>query len=314
MKNDELICIVGPTACGKTSVATRLAARLSAEIISGDSRQVYRGMDIGTGKDLDDYTVTTINEHGESQTVSIPYHLIDIVPAGTRYNLFEFVKDFDAAFSDITQRGKRAILCGGTGLYVESVIKGYEIIPVAEDSQLREQLRNKSLQELQDIVKEKGCTPHNKLDTVARAVRAIEIMNHKEDVQADWRERKQKKPKSIVFGINISRETRRQRISQRLKFRLENGLIEEVNRLLRQGITADDLIYYGLEYKYVTLHCIGKLSYDEMHKQLEIAIHQFAKRQMTWLRGMERRGTNIIWIDGETEKEEIVEEILSHCK
>lgn len=287
--NSRLITILGPTASGKTRLAAHLAAHLAdAEIISADSRQVYRGMDIGTGKDLADYTVG-----GRV----IPFHLIDICEAGEKYNLFRYQQDFHAAYGDILSRGRQPILCGGTGLYIESVLKGYKMEAVPENPALREQLKDHSLQELKTIL-EGYKTLHNvtDLDTPKRAIRAIEI-------QAYYREhgtleRDFPATDSFVVGVGIDRELRRQRISERLRHRLEQeDMVGEVRRLL-EHVPAEDLMYYGLEYKYLTLYCMGRLSYDEMVRQLEIAIHQFAKRQMTWFRGMERRGFTIHWIDG----------------
>lgn len=299
---NKLITILGPTASGKTTLAAHLAARIGdAEIISADSRQVYRGMDIGTGKDLADY-------HVEGK--DIPYHLIDICEAGERYNLFRFQQDFHAAYDDILSRHHRPILCGGTGLYIESVLKGYKMEAVPENPELREQLKDCSLQELKKIL-EGYKTLHNvtDLDTTKRAIRAIEI-------QAYYREhgtleREFPAIDSLIIGVDIERELRRQRISDRLRHRLEQeDMVGEVQRLLKH-VPAEDLIYYGLEYKYLTLYCLGELSYDEMVKQLEIAIHQFAKRQMTWFRGMERRGFTIHWIQSTLPLEERVEAVLS---
>jgi tRNA dimethylallyltransferase len=299
---NRLITILGPTASGKTTLAAHLAARLGdAEIISADSRQVYRGMDIGTGKDLADY-------HVEGK--DIPYHLIDICEAGEKYNLFRFQQDFHEAYDDILSRHHRPILCGGTGLYIESVLKGYKMEAVPENPELREQLKDCSLQELKKIL-EGYKTLHNvtDLDTTKRAIRAIEI-------QAYYREhgtleREFPAIDSLIIGVDIERELRRQRISERLRHRLEQeDMIGEVQRLLKH-VPAEDLIYYGLEYKYLTLYCLGELSYNEMVKQLEIAIHQFAKRQMTWFRGMERRGFTIHWIQSTLPLEERVEAVLS---
>ena len=296
-----LITILGPTASGKTTLAAHLAARLGdAEIISADSRQVYRGMDIGTGKDLADYTV---------DGKAIPFHLIDICEAGEKYNLFRFQQDFHAAYDDILSRQRRPILCGGTGLYIESVLKGYKMEAVPENPALREQLKDCSLQELKEIL-EGYKTLHNvtDLDTTKRAIRAIEI-------QAYYREhgtleREFPAIDSLIIGISIDRVLRRQRISERLRHRLEReDMVGEVRRLLER-VPADDLIYYGLEYKYLTLYVLGRLSYDEMVRQLETSIHQFAKRQMTWFRGMERRGFTIHWIDGTLPVEEQVQAII----
>ena len=283
----ELITILGPTACGKTEFAAHLAAKLGTEIISADSRQMYRRMDIGTGKDLSEYDIE--GQH-------IPYHLIDIVEPGYKYNLFEYQRDFLIAYNQIHQKGKTPILCGGTGLYIESVLKGYRLSPVPENSELRASLADKSLAELVEILKQYK-TLHNvsDLDTVKRAIRAIEI--------ADYYKKTEKEeipfPEigSVVIGLEIDRESRRKKITQRLDARLHDGLVEEVKGLIDSGINPEDLIYYGLEYKYVTNYIIGNISYQEMRNQLEIAIHQFAKRQMTWFRGMEKRGIHINWID-----------------
>ena len=297
----RLITILGPTASGKTTLAAHLAARLGdAEIISADSRQVYRGMDIGTGKDLADYKIG-----GKA----IPFHLIDICEAGEKYNLFRYQQDFHAAYDEILSRHRQPILCGGTGLYIESVLKGYKMEAVPENPALREQLKDRSLQELKGIL-EGYKTLHNvtDLDTPKRAIRAIEI-------QAYYREhgtleRDFPAIDSLIIGVSIDRELRRQRISERLRRRLEQeDMVGEVRRLLTR-VPAEDLIYSGLEYKYLTLYCLGQLSYSDMVRQLEIAIHQFAKRQMTWFRGMERRGFTIHWIDGTLPVETQVQSIV----
>lgn len=284
----DLIAIVGPTASGKTSLAVAVAHRLDTEIISADSRQIYRGMDIGTGKDLGEYTIE--GKH-------IPYHLIDICPAGYRYNLYEYVRDFNAVYTDMLARGKQPLLCGGTGLYVESILKGYALPPVPENPTLRASLQDKSLDELTAILQQYK-TLHNTTDTdtCKRAIRAIEIAEYYSHQPA---EKLQPRPmrNALVIGIEIERDLRRARISHRLRQRLDEGMVEEIRSLLEGGIPPESLIYYGLEYKFVTEYLIGKLSYDEMVKRLEIAIHQFAKRQMTWFRGMERRGIPIHWID-----------------
>ena len=301
----RLITILGPTASGKTSVAAHLAARIGGEIISGDSRQVYRRMDIGTGKDIADYTVDGVN---------IPYHLIDIAEPGTKYNLFQYQEDFHKAYDDITARGKTAILCGGTGLYIEAVLKGYNLSPVPQNQILRDKLSDKSLDELTamliELKQRNHSTMHNQtdVDTCQRAIRAIEIETY--NLEHPTEERALPAVEATVIGIDISREDRRQRISNRLKTRLDEGMIDEIKGIINSGVDADDLIYYGLEYKYVTEYVVGKISYDEMFTQLEIAIHQFAKRQMTWFRGMERRGTHIHWIDYRLPMEEKVNEII----
>lgn len=285
--NYQLITILGPTASGKTHVAVQLADRLQAEIISADSRQVYRRMNLGTGKDLDEYCV---NGH------SVPYHLIDIAEPGTKYNLFEYQKDFLEAYNDITARHKRVILCGGTGLYLESVLRGYRLSPVPQNPELRASLQDKSLPELTDILSRyKKLHNTTDVDSVQRAIRAIEIAAYYEHTPVD--DRPFPTLSSYNIGIKVDRETRRQRITARLHQRLANGMVDEVKRLLDEGIAPGDLIYYGLEYKYLTLYVTGQISYDDMFTQLEIAIHQFANRQMTWFRGMEKRGIPIHWME-----------------
>ena len=287
MSDIDLIAIIGPTASGKTSLATALAYDLDSEIISGDSRQVYRGMDIGTGKDLEDYVV---------EGRQIPYHLIDIVEPGYKYNVFEYQRDFLKAYEDICRRGKLPILCGGTGMYVESVLKGYRLLPVSENPALRERLSGKSLDELTAILSTyKKLHNSTDVDTVKRAVRAIEIEEYYR--QTPLQEREFPHLKSLIIGVSIDRDLRRKKISERLRERLDAGMVEEVRGLLGRGIAPEDLIYYGLEYKYLTLYVTGQMTHAEMVHDLEIAIHQFAKRQMTWFRGMERRGFNIHWID-----------------
>lgn len=288
----SMITILGPTACGKTALAVALAARTDGEIISADSRQVYRGMDIGTGKDLEDYTL---------DGRQIPYHLIDIADAGTKYNLFRYQQDFHSVYNDIRSRGRLPILCGGTGLYIEAVLRGYAISPVPQNDELRKQLEGKSLAELtlmlEQLKRQNQSTMHNTtdVDSAQRAIRAIEIETY--NAAHPTEERQMPAVDSLVIGVDIDRDERRRKITHRLKERLEHGLVEEVRNLLDSGVAPDDLLYYGLEYKYVTEYVLGRLSYDEMFRQLEIAIHQFAKRQMTWFRGMERRGTKIHWID-----------------
>lgn len=289
MPTTDFITILGPTASGKTGVAVKLAAEIDAEIISADSRQVYRRMDLGTGKDLEDYCINGKN---------IPYHLIDIAEPGTKYNVYEYQKDFLQAYNDIRSRGKKVIVCGGTGLYLESVLRSYRLSPVPQNPELRENLSGKSLEELTHILSQYK-TLHNTtdVDSAQRAIRAIEIVEYYKHTPID--DRPFPTLNSYVIGIDVDRETRRQRISARLKQRLDNGMVDEVKRLLAEGIPADDLIYYGLEYKFLTLYAIGEMSYEEMFRQLEIAIHQFAKRQMTWFRGMERRGIEIHWMKPE---------------
>ena len=285
-----LISILGPTATGKTTLAANLAAEIGGEIISADSRQVYKGMDIGTGKDLADYIV---------DNKVIPYHLVDIKDPGYEYNVFEFQKDFINAFNDIIARKKIPILCGGTGLYLESVIQMYSMHDVPENKELREHLSNKDHQELIDILTSLKAL-HNVSDISdrKRLVRAIEIQFHQIECPDEILEFPDYK--SLVFGINFDRQIIRERITNRLKTRLEEeGMLDEIRMLLNTGLKAEQLTFYGLEYKYLTEHITGKLSYEEMFAKLNTAIHQFAKRQMTWFRRMEKRGTKIHWIDGE---------------
>lgn len=294
-----MITILGPTASGKTPVAARLAAEIGGEIISADSRQVYRRMDIGTGKDLEDYTV---------DGRQIPYHLIDIREPGTKYNLFEYQQDFFDAYNNIIGKGAVPILCGGTGLYIEAVLKGYKLSPVPQNQALRDSLEGKSLAELTEMLTElkarNGSNMHNTtdVDSCQRAIRAIEIETY--NLEHPMPKRELPPVESVIIGIDIDRELRREKITRRLKTRLENGMVEEVRALLDEGIPADALIYYGLEYKFVTEYLTGSLSYEEMFQRLEIAIHQFAKRQMTWFRGMERRGFKIHWINATLPMEE----------
>lgn len=287
--NYQLLTILGPTASGKTTVAAHAAKMLNGEVISADSRQVYRGMDLGTGKDYDDYTI-------DGQI--IPYHLIDIADAGYEYNIFEYQRDFLNAFTDITSRDKFPVLCGGSGLYLEAALKNYRLIQVPKDEALRAELETKEMNELETILKSYKPDLHNTtdLETKKRAIRAIEIEIYL-----------QKHPvpdmimpeiNSLVVGVKYDRLSRRKRITERLKQRLDNGMLDEVRTLLNSGLKPEQLTYYGLEYKYLTLHITGELSYEQMFNELEIAIHQFAKRQMTWFRRMEKQGTNIHWLDG----------------
>jgi tRNA dimethylallyltransferase len=302
-----MITILGPTASGKTTLAAHLAARIGGEIISADSRQAYRRMDIGTGKDLDDYVV---------DGKQIPYHLIDIAEPGTKYNLFQYQQDFHDAYNDIKSRGATPILCGGTGLYIEAALKGYALSPVPQNPELRARLEGKSLEELTGMLvtlkQKNGSVMHNTtdVDTAQRAIRAIEIETY--NAEHPTEERQMPKIDSLVIGVNIDRESRREKITKRLRQRLENGMVEEIRSIIDSGVAPEDLIYYGLEYKYVTEYVIGKTTYDEMFRSLEIAIHQFAKRQMTWFRGMERRGTVIHWIDASLPMEEKIEQILNY--
>ena len=300
-KAGSLITILGPTASGKTSLAAHLAYEIDAEIISADSRQVYRGMTIGTGKDLEDYVI---------KDRQIPYHLIDICEPGTKYNLFRYQEDFIKVYADMMQRGKQAVLCGGTGLYIESVLKGYHLSPVPQNQELRDALADKSLEELTEMLKrlkqQSGSMMHNKtdIDSCQRAIRAIEIETY--NLEHPTEDRTFPAIESIIIGVAIDRDARRAKISERLQKRLDSGMIDEVKGLLDSGIPAADLIYYGLEYKYITEYIIGKIGFEEMFRRLEIAIHQFAKRQMTWFRGMERRGFTIHWVDALLPMEEKV--------
>lgn len=295
-----LIVITGPTASGKTGKAVALARALDGEIISADSRQVYRGMDLGTGKDLDEY--------GE-----VPYHLIDICPAGYKYNLHEFLRDEQQARADIISRGRQPIMCGGTGLYVESVVKGIQLPPVPENRELRAQLSTMTLDELTVILKHyKTLRNNSDIDTCQRAIRAIEICKYYHD-NPHLKAATEPHPlcDALVIGVAIDRDNRRRRITERLKARLDAGMVDEVRRLIDSGINPDDLIYYGLEYKYVTQYVIGQLTREQMFSGLETAIHRFAKRQMTWFRGMERRGTQIHWISASKPMDEKVNAILN---
>lgn len=300
-ENLNLIVILGPTASGKTSIATQLANKINTEIISADSRQVYKGMDIGTGKDLKDFTI-------DGKTT--PYHLIDIVEPGYKYNVFEYQKDFFKVFEKISEKGKTPILCGGTGMYIDAVLKGYKLVHVPINEHLRKDLELKSLDELK-IILNNYKTEHNKSDsnTKKRTIRAIEIQeyyrNHPEiDIVTP-------KISPIIFGTDISRDLRRKRISKRLEERLQDGLIEEAKTLQKNGLSIDDMIYYGLEYKFLGFYLSGEIDFSTMKSKLEIAIHQFAKRQMTWFRKMEKEGHKIHWINANEPKEMVIENILS---
>ena len=303
----RMITILGPTASGKTPVAACLAAMISGEIISADSRQVYRRMDIGTGKDLADYTV---------DGRQVPYHLIDIREPGTKYNLFEYQQDFFDAYQQIQERGAVPILCGGTGLYIEAVLKGYKLSPVPQNQELRCSLEGKSLDELTqmltDIKIKTGSNMHNTtdVDSCQRAIRAIEIETY--NLEHPTPRRELPSVDSVIIGIDINRDLRREKITRRLKARLEEGMVDEVRALLDEGISAENLIYYGLEYKFITEYLMGRTSYEEMFQRLEIAIHQFAKRQMTWFRGMERRGFTIHWISATLSMDEKIKAIQSY--
>ncbi len=300
MSRPEIVAVVGPTACGKTRRAVQIASAFDGEIISGDSRQVYRGMDIGTGKDLQEYG-------------NVPYHLIDIADAGAKYNLHRFLSDFRTAKEEILAKGRLPVLCGGTGMYVESALSGLVMPEVERNEALRASLSGKTLDELTEILKTYK-TLHNTtdVDTRERALRAIEIQQYYSDhpEQAEAADRETAKPlHSLVIGLDIPRDERRAKISRRLDARLQEGMIDEIKSLISSGVKPEDLIYYGLEYKFVTLHAIGELSYEEMRRQLEIAIHQFAKRQMTWWRGMEKRGIKIHWLPYDMDDDEFIANI-----
>ena len=299
-----MITILGPTACGKTSLAAALAADIHGEIISGDSRQVYRGMDIGTGKDLADYRVGDI---------CVPYHLIDIVEPGTKYNVYQYQRDFMRAYDDIVVRGVTPVLCGGSGLYLEAVLRGYRMAPVPENKQLRQSLEGKTLAELTEMLdgikSRKGQKMHNTtdVDTAKRAIRAIEIELYQDEHPEETEDIQP--VDSLVIGLQIDVEQRRERITRRLKARFDEGMADEIRRIIDSGVAPEDLIYYGLEYKYVTEYVIGQRDFEETFRLLEIAIHQFAKRQMTWFRGMERRGVSIHWIDSSLPMKDKINEI-----
>ena len=296
----DILLVTGPTASGKTSLAANIAQRVGGEIISADSRQVYRGMNLGTGKDYDDYSVNSI---------AIPYHLIDIVDPGYKYNVFEYQRDFNRVYSDLKKRKIFPVVCGGSGMYADSIISGYKMFEVPPDSGLRIELEKKSMKELKDILSTFK-TLHNitDLDTKKRVIRAIEI----EHSVRNTGNKKSEFPKvrTLLTGIQFDRETRRKRITERLRQRLESGMVDEVKNLIERGVSYETLIYYGLEYKFIALYLTAKVSYQEMVRNLETAIHQFAKRQMTWFRGMERRGIKIHWIDGQLPMEEKVEKIM----
>ena len=296
----DILAVVGPTACGKTSLAVDLALAIEgAEIISADSRQVYRGMDIGTGKDIAEYT---------RNGVTVPAHLLDIVDAGEKYNIFEYQRDFLSSYNNIKERGGFPIVCGGSGLYVESVLRGYRLLPVPENPELRASLENKSLEELAGMLAQYK-TLHNTtdVDSKKRAIRAIEIEEYY--LTRPVEERSFPQLNALVVGVSVDRDVRRARISSRLRERLEQGMVDEARALLESGLTAEQLIYYGLEYKFLALYLTGALAYEEMVRGLEIAIHQFAKRQMTWFRGMEKRGVEIRWADASMERALLVEQI-----
>jgi len=296
---NNLLVVLGATATGKTSLAVHLAKEFQGEIISADSRQIYRGMDLGTGKDLDEYVL---------DGTPIPYHLIDIADAGYKYNVYEFQRDFVTAFEQITGKNKMPVVCGGTGMYLEAVLKGYKLIAVPKDQDFRDELLEKPMEELERILRSyKEIHNNSDLETKKRVVRAIEIERYyasHPEIEMDYPEMN-----PLLIGIEFDRESRRQRITQRLKERLKSGMIEEVETLIKSGVSAEDLIYYGLEYKFLTQYVTGDLSYDEMFTGLEVAIHQFAKRQMTWFRKMERSGSDIHWLDGFMPLEEKIQKV-----
>ncbi len=296
----DMLTILGPTAGGKTSVAARMALILNGEIISADSRQVYRGMDLGTGKDLEDYTV---------EDKEIPYHLIDIVDAGYKYNVFEYQQDFLKVYEDLKSRNVFPVFCGGSGMYLDAVLKGYKLIKVPANEELRAKLEAKSIEDLIEIFNSFK-KPHNTSDTSSkkRLVRAIEIetfYNESSEIDDYFPE-----INSLIIGVKYDRNSRRKRITERLKLRLDQGMIDEVKQIMDSGVSADTLMYYGLEYKFITKYIIGEISQEEMFKQLETAIHQFAKRQMTWFRGMEKKGFKINWLDGYAPMKEKTDRIL----
>ena len=304
METYNLVTILGPTACGKTTLAVALAHRLQTGVISADSRQLYRAMDLGTGKDLGEYVVD-----GEA----VPYYLIDIADAGYKYNVFEYQRDFLKVYDDLRAQGQLPVMCGGTGMYLESVLRGYRLVEVPENRVLREALEGKSLDELTEMLRGyKQLHNTTDVDTCKRAIRAIEIEEYYRNNEVNMREFPE--IRSLNIGLDVSRELRRERITRRLYERLEQGMVDEVRGILASGVAPEDLIYYGLEYKYLTMYVVGQLTYDEMVSQLEIAIHQFAKRQMTYFRGMERRGVPIHWIDATLPTEEKVQRIVDLLK
>lgn len=298
MNPAKLIVITGPTASGKTRRAVDVSIAVNGEIVSADSRQLYRGMDLGTGKDLDEYG-------------PVPYHMIDVAPAGEKLNLYTYLRDANAAIDDIARRGHMPVLCGGTGMYVEAVVNGLSLPEVPENTELRQSLEGKTLDELTGILSSmKRLHNVTDVDTCKRAIRAIEIatyyLDHPDEAEAA---RPCPRPDTVIIGVDIDRDTRRRRISDRLRARLDAGMVDEVRALIDSGVSPDDLIYYGLEYKYLTLYVIGRLSEAEMFMQLETAIHQFAKRQMTWFRGMERRGLHVNWIPWDCDRQEFVDRV-----
>ncbi|MCU4157604.1 tRNA (adenosine(37)-N6)-dimethylallyltransferase MiaA [Carboxylicivirga sp. A043] len=300
----NLIVILGPTASGKTTFAAHLAKKIDGEIISADSRQIYRGMDLGTGKDIEDYTI---------DDYTIPHHLLDIVDAGYKYNVFEYQADFFKAFEKVQANKHWPVMCGGTGMYIESVLKKYKLINVPVNQELRDSLQGKNREELSNILASyKSLHNQTDTDTVKRAIRAIEIEEYYKQNPEIEVELPDVNP--LIIGVNIDREARRKKITSRLRKRLEEGMIDEVKQLLDSGVSPEDLIYYGLEYKFLTMHVTGELTYKQMFDKLNVAIHQFAKRQMTWFRGMERKGANIHWVDAFEPIENRVERVIELLK
>lgn len=297
----DMLTILGPTAGGKTSLATRMAHILNGEIISADSRQVYRGMDLGTGKDLDDYII---------EGHEIPYHLIDIVNAGYKYNVFEYQQDFLDVYSKLQKEDKFPVFCGGSGMYLDAVLKGYKLILVPDNEQLRNDLEKKNNEELIEILRSfKKLHNTSDLESRKRLIRAIEIetfYDESKDIDDYF-----PKINSLIIGVKYDRDSRRRRITQRLKQRLDEGMVDEVKQIINSGVSPEVLMYYGLEYKYLTQYIIGEISFDEMFKQLETAIHRFAKRQMTWFRGMEKKGFKINWLDGYASMKEKTDRVLT---
>jgi len=297
----DMITILGPTASGKTEVAVKLALKLSGEVISADSRQIYRNMDLGTGKDIEEYRV---------DGVDVPYHLIDIAEAGYQYNVFEFQRDFLKTYQAIREKGSFPVMCGGSGMYLEAILKGYRLIQVPVNEGRRAELQLLSLEDLTEILKHyKSINNTSDTENKKRAIRAIEI----EEFCLAHPETDLSFPviNSLIVGVKYDRDSRRRRITARLKQRLDNGMIDEVKKLIDNGLKPEDLTYYGLEYKYLTLFITGKLNYDEMFEGLNTAIHQFAKRQMTWFRKMERDGFEIKWLDGYMPTDEKTDKIIS---
>lgn len=294
-----MITILGPTASGKTALAAHLAYAHDGEVISADSRQVYRGMSVGTGKDLSEYMV-----NGKA----IPYHLIDIADPGYEYNIFEYQRDFLKAYNDITSRGKLPILCGGSGMYLESVLRKYRLKKTEPSQETREALSQKTDEELKDLLFSLK-TPHNTTDLHERnrMIRAI-LISMTPDEKAGENVFPEQMP-SFIFGIHWERTLLREKITHRLQTRLEHGMIKEVRELLNSGLTADQIKFYGLEYRYIMLYLEQQMDYNEMFNRLNIAIHQFAKRQMTWFRKMEKNEIPIFWLDGAASLEENLDKI-----